>query len=220
MSAEAAGQSSDSAAGYPRGRSVVERFCKRMIDIVGAIFCLVCTCPLSIAIAIAIKLDDGGPVFYRRRVLGVEGEFDAYKFRTMRVDADKALEGDPHLKARFEQNFKMKDDPRITRLGAFLRRFSLDEIPQFLNVFVGQMSLVGPRMITRPELAKYGAAGHRLLSTKPGLTGYWQVNGRQNVDYNVRVRMDLFYIENWSLLMDLQILLRTPLLVLKAEGSY
>src|SRR5262249_88316 len=149
--------------------------------------------------ALAVKLQDGGPAIYRRRVIGPSGEFDAYKFRSMRTDADSALAKNPALRREFERNFKLISDPRVTRIGAWLRRVSLDELPQLVNVLKGEMSLVGPRMITGPELAKYGDSGTLLLTVKPGLTGYWQVYGRQAVAYEERVQMDIFYIENWSL---------------------
>jgi len=138
----------------------------------------------------------------------------------MRKDADTILAADPILKAKFEQNFKLKNDPRLTRVGSFLRKCSLDELPQFFNVLKGQMSLVGPRMITRAELEKYGESKELLLTVKPGITGYWQVNGRQEVSYDERIRMDMYYIENWSLWMDVKILLRTPLKVLQKQGAY
>lgn len=124
-----------------------------------------------------IMLEDRGPVFYRRRVVGRRGEFDAYKLRTMRTDADAILLGDPALRMEFERNFKLKNDPRVTRIGTILRVWSLDEVPQLFNVLRGEMSLVGPRMITKSELAKYGPHSDLLRSVKPGLTGYWQVSG-------------------------------------------
>jgi lipopolysaccharide/colanic/teichoic acid biosynthesis glycosyltransferase len=138
----------------------------------------------------------------------------------MRNDADAALAADPALQAEFERNYKLKNDPRLTRLGTFLRRSSLDELPQLFNVLKGEMSLVGPRMKTPPEVERYGRYKASLLSMKPGITGYWQVNGRQTVDYDERIRMDMYYIENWSLAMDLRILFRTPLKVLRREGAY
>jgi lipopolysaccharide/colanic/teichoic acid biosynthesis glycosyltransferase len=138
----------------------------------------------------------------------------------MRKDADAILAADPILKAEFEQNFKLKNDPRLTRLGSFFRKCSLDELPQLFNVLKGQMSLVGPRMITAAELEKYGESKKLMLTVKPGLTGYWQVNGRQKVSYVERVRMDVYYIQNWNLRMDIRILLQTPLKVLRKEGAY
>jgi lipopolysaccharide/colanic/teichoic acid biosynthesis glycosyltransferase len=138
----------------------------------------------------------------------------------MRIDADKILERDGVLRKEFEVNFKLKNDPRVTRAGAFIRKLSLDELPQLFNVLRGEMSLVGPRMITPPELEKYGDAGWIFRSMKPGLTGYWQICGRQEVSYPERVEMDLHYVKNWSLWMDLRILLKTPMRVLRGAGAY
>ena len=174
--------------------------------------------PLVAILALRIKLHDGGPVFFRRRVVGPRGEFDAFKLRTMRVDAEEMLRGDPELRRQFEVNFKLKYDPRITRAGAALRRSGLDELPQLWNVFKGEMSLVGPRMITPAELKKYGEAGWIFDAMKPGLTGYWQVEGDQTAGYDERIRMDLSYVENWSLWRDLTILIRTPWRVLRGSG--
>jgi len=193
---------------------------KRIVDVSLGVISLVFAFPLMVLAAVLIKLEDRGPVFYRRRVVGPEGEFDAFKLRTMRVDADLLLQNNPQLAAEFLKNFKLKDDPRITLIGRLLRRWSLDELPQLFNVLKGQMSLVGPRMITRPELEKYGPHRDLLLSVKPGLTGYWQVGGRQEVSYEERVRMDVFYIQNWSLWLDFKILLKTVWKVLRREGAY
>lgn len=204
------------AEGNPRFQSIV----KRCLDVLGASVLVVALSPVLIVIGLLVLLDDGWPVIHRRRVVGTTGEFDAFKFRTMSRDADSLLAKNPALKAEFERNFKLKEDPRITRLGAFLRKLSLDELPQLFNVLRGQMSLVGPRMITAAELHKYGPYRQLLLSVKPGLTGYWQVRGRQNVSYEERVRMDLHYIETWSLGMDLKILFETPMKALKREGAF
>jgi lipopolysaccharide/colanic/teichoic acid biosynthesis glycosyltransferase len=197
-----------------------QREVKRVLDIAGAAAMLILLSPLLLLIALCVKLDDGGPVFYRRRVVGQRGEFDAFKFRTMRPDADAILAANPALREKFEQNFKLRNDPRVTRVGAVLRKFSLDEFPQLLNVLRGEMSLVGPRMITATELKKYGPFGRVLMQAKPGMTGYWQVNGRQKVSYEERVKMDLHYLQNWSLWMDLGILLKTPAKVIRGEGAY
>lgn len=192
---------------------------KRSLDVAGSTLGLILLSPLLLTIAALIKLHDGGPVFHRRRVVGPLGPFDAFKFRSMRPDADVILQTDPFLLKTFQQQFKLANDPRITLLGSRLRKYSLDELPQLFNIFRGQMSLVGPRMITAPELEKYGEHQSLLLSVKPGLTGLWQVSGRQNVDYRQRVAMDVYYIRNWSLSLDLLILLRTPRKILKAEGA-
>ena len=137
----------------------------------------------------------------------------------MRPDADAVLEADASLRDRFEKNFKLEDDPRITRIGFWLRRHSLDELPQLFNVLTGQMSLVGPRMITPAELEKYGEHQAMLRSVKPGLTGYWQVQGRQKIGYERRVEMDIYYVQHWSLMLDFVILCKTPWEVLKGEGA-
>ncbi|MGC4045325.1 MAG: sugar transferase [Armatimonas sp.] len=182
--------------------------------------------------ATLVRISSPGPIFHRRRVLSRQsymGEeqklktFDAFKFRTMIVDADRYLEERPELLREFIENgFKLKNDPRITKIGAFLRRSSLDELPQLFNILAGQMSLVGPRMITPPELAMYETDENmrRLLSVPPGLTGYWQVNGRQDVHYTERVRLDMEYVDSRGFWLDVEILLKTVVSVLRREGAY
>jgi lipopolysaccharide/colanic/teichoic acid biosynthesis glycosyltransferase len=197
-----------------------DRILKRALDISGAAILIAILAPLFATIALLIFVANGRPVLYRRRVLGRNGEFDAFKFRTMRPDADRVLQANARLRDEFVRNFKLQSDPRITNVGAILRKFSLDELPQLFNVLRGQMSLVGPRMITAPELAKYTPHENLLLTVKPGLTGYWQVHGRQDVSYEERVRMDLFYIQRRSLSLDLAILFRTPARVLRGKGAY
>lgn len=193
---------------------------KRAMDATGSAILLALLSPVIAVLALTIKLQDGGPVIHRRRVVGPGGEFDAFKLRSMRVDADEILNKDPDLRREFEINFKLKQDPRITRTGGFIRRTSLDELPQLFNVLRGQMSLVGPRMITPAELTKFGEAGWIFSAVKPGLTGYWQIQGRQEVSYDERVAMDLYYVQHWSLLLDLKILLMTPLRVVRGSGAY
>lgn len=193
---------------------------KRIIDVLGSSVMILLFSPLILLLWLLVWFVDGSPVIYRRRVIGVHGEFDAYKFRTMRRDADALLTADSALLSTFQGNFKLKSDPRVTPLGSWLRRYSCDELPQLLNVLKGQMSLVGPRMITVAELGKYGPYQELLLTVRPGLTGYWQVRGRQNVSYDERVRMDVIYITNWSLSLDLLILLQTPAKVIQTEGAY
>jgi lipopolysaccharide/colanic/teichoic acid biosynthesis glycosyltransferase len=200
-------------------RSVYALMAKRMFDFTTAAVGLILLSPLFVLLALLIKLQDGGPILHRRRVIGIRGSFDAFKFRSMRTDADAVLQTDSMMQQNFQRNFKLKDDPRITPIGAKLRKYSLDELPQLVNVLRGQMSLVGPRMITSAELPKYGKYQQLLVSVKPGLTGYWQVNGRQNVGYSRRVKMDMYYIQNWSLRLDLRIVLKTPLVVLKGNGA-
>jgi lipopolysaccharide/colanic/teichoic acid biosynthesis glycosyltransferase len=198
----------------------VARITKRLIDLVLSVLLLLLLTPFIIVCALLIKLQDGGPSFYRRRVVGLNGDFDAFKLRTMCMNADAILQKDENLRREYEQKIKIRKDPRVTPLGSFLRKSSLDELPQLFNVLTGQMSLVGPRMITAPELEKYGEHKELLLSVKPGLTGYWQINGRQEVSYEERVRMDVHYIRNWSLRMDCELLLLTPFRVIRGRGAY
>jgi lipopolysaccharide/colanic/teichoic acid biosynthesis glycosyltransferase len=191
---------------------------KRLLDIIVSAPLLILVSPLLFLLALLVKVQDRGPVIYRRRVVGLRGTFDAFKLRTMRVDADEILVRDPILRREFAINFKLKSDPRVTRLGSILRRTSLDELPQLWNVLRGEMSLVGPRMISPPELEKYGESGWIFRCVKPGLTGYWQIQARREVSYDGRVEMDMFYVSHWSLLLDMKILLKTPLRVLRGSG--
>jgi exopolysaccharide biosynthesis polyprenyl glycosylphosphotransferase len=194
---------------------------KRGLDLVGSAFGIMLFLPIMTIIAILIKLDSPGPIIYRRKVVGVGGKsFDAFKFRTMSADADTRLAQDAALRQQFEQNYKLKDDPRVTRVGRFLRSTSLDELPQFFNVFLGQMSLVGPRMITPSEKSYYGKWSMNLFTVKPGITGLWQVSGRSNVSYNERVRLDMHYIRNYTLWLDIYLLWLTIPAVLKRRGAY
>jgi exopolysaccharide biosynthesis polyprenyl glycosylphosphotransferase len=177
--------------------------------------------PFFFLAAIAIKLDSPGPVIYRRRVMGVNNHpFDAFKFRTMYVNGEEILDAHPDLKAELERNHKLKDDPRVTRVGKWLRKTSLDEIPQFFNILNNQMSLVGPRMIAPDELKEFKQWSMNLLTVKPGITGLWQVSGRSDVSYDERVRLDMYYIRNWNIWMDLQLLIRTIPAVLSRRGAY
>lgn len=204
----------------PQERPVYKRAMKRAIDVAGALFLLCLLSPLLLIIALLIAVTDGSPIIYFRRVVGADGEFDAYKFRTMCRNADAILEASPELHEAFRQNFKLQSDPRVTGVGGWLRKYSLDEIPQLVNVLKGQMSLVGPRMITAQELSRYGEYQDLLLSVQPGLTGYWQTFGRQDVSYQERIQMDLYYITKWTLGLDLRILLRTPWTVIRGKGAY
>ncbi|MCX7854497.1 MAG: exopolysaccharide biosynthesis polyprenyl glycosylphosphotransferase, partial [Anaerolineae bacterium] len=194
---------------------------KTILDYIGAAMLLVLLSPLFLLIALAVRLDSPGPIIYRRRVVGLNGRvFDAYKFRTMIVDADAYLESHPELKREWEETGKIRNDPRVTRVGKWLRRTSLDELPQLVNVLKGQMSLVGPRMITPAELARFGRWQHNLLTVKPGLTGLWQVSGRADLSYEERVRLDMYYIRNYTIWLDLRLLLHTVRVVLQGKGAY
>lgn len=195
------------------------RFCKRVLDVCGAAALLSLALPFIVCFACLIKLEDGGPVLYRRRVIGPGGTFDAFKLRSMRVEADALLERDAQLRRQFSVNFKLQHDPRVTRIGAVMRRSSIDELPQLWNVLRGQMSLVGPRMITPAELEKFGDAGWIFSCVKPGLTGYWQVQERREPGYESRAKLEHWYAEHRSLALDLKILLKTPLRVLRGQES-
>ena len=193
---------------------------KRALDIVGAALLLVVTAPVLAVSAALVAVTSSGPILHRRRVVGLGGrEFDALKLRTMVADADRILAENPQLRAAFEVNFKLERDPRVTPVGRFLRKWSIDELPQLVNVLRGEMSLVGPRMITRAELGKYGPEAGRLTAVRPGLSGLWQVSGRQEIDYVNRVRIDLEYIDRWSFGRDVAIALRTPGTVLRRRGA-
>jgi exopolysaccharide biosynthesis polyprenyl glycosylphosphotransferase len=194
---------------------------KHLLDYVVATLSLLVILPVLALIAIAIKLDSRGPIIHRRRVMGVNGrQFDAYKLRTMHVNGDEILERYPDLKAELAKNHKLKQDPRVTRVGAFLRKTSLDELPQLLNVLRGQMSMVGPRIIAPGEVEMYDRWDINLMTVRPGITGLWQVSGRSNISYDERVRLDMYYIRNWSIWLDLQILFQTIPTVLKGHGAY
>ena len=197
---------------------------KRLLDFTLALVGFLLSLPFFAVIPLLIKLDSPGPVFYRARRLGKGGkEFACLKFRTMYQDADQRLSeilsGTPSLAKEFAENFKLKSDPRITRLGRFLRKTSLDELPQFLNVFRGEMALVGPRPIVRKEVALYGGDYEVFRRVRPGITGLWQCSGRSETDYTRRVALDIYYILNWSPWMDLWICLRTVTSVLFMKGA-
>jgi len=199
----------------------IKRFLDLFLVSVGGLVIL----PFLLIIALAIKLNSRGPVLYGHRRLGLDGEhFKAYKFRSMEIDAESKLnsllDADPRLKEEWEASHKLKDDPRVTKIGKFLRRTSFDEFPQLINILKGEMSLVGPRPVTDPEIEKYGENAKRVLSVKPGLTGLWQVSGRSDTDYAERVSYDIYYIQSWSVWLDLWILYRTPGAILKGKGAY
>jgi exopolysaccharide biosynthesis polyprenyl glycosylphosphotransferase len=194
---------------------------KAVLDYALAALLILGLSPVFLAIAVLVRLDSSGPVIYCRRVLGLHGRlFDAYKFRSMIADADVFLEAHPELKEEWEQTGKVQDDPRVTRVGRFLRRYSLDELPQLFNVLKGEMSLVGPRMISPDELQYFGRWRHNLMTIKPGMTGLWQVSGRANLSYEERVRLDMFYIRNYTIWLDLKLLFNTLWVVLKGEGAF
>jgi len=200
------------------------RWDARLKDVVGPIVAavaLVVLSPLFAAIAVAVKCSSPGPIIHRRYVLGGRGKpFEAFKFRTMVAEADAVLARSPQLRQEFLLKQKLTDDPRTTGLGRFLRKYSLDELPQLINVVRGQMWLIGPRMISPEELERYGPHASRLMAVKPGMTGLWQVSGRQTTTYARRVELDMQYLNEWTLWLDLKILFRTFLVVLGGRGAY
>ena len=199
----------------------LDRILKLVLDYILTLSVLIFICPLLLSICILIKLDSPGPIIYRRRVMGKNHkEFFAYKFRTMYTNGDEILSTNPRLKEQLEREHKLKEDPRITPIGKFLRQYSLDEIPQLLNVLKREMSVVGPRMITNSEMKMYKEWGINLLTVNPGLTGLWQVSGRSNTTYEERVRLDMEYIRTWTIWSDLYILWLTIPAVLKKDGAY
>lgn len=204
----------------PRSEAA-SRWGKRLFDLAGSAALIVLSAPVMLAIAIAIKVDDRGPVFFRQMRVGRHGEpIRVYKFRSMVVDAEKRLAG---LRVRNESDgvlFKMAKDPRVTRVGSFIRRYSLDELPQFFNVFAGEMSLVGPRPALPSEVEQYEAHVRRRLDVRPGITGLWQVSGRSDLSWEDTVRLDLYYVDNWSMVQDFMILLRTFRAVVASAGAY
>ncbi len=194
---------------------------KRLLDLTVAGAGVLATAPVMLAIAVAVKADSRGPVFYRAQRVGAGGEsFDMIKFRSMYIDADsrRAVLADENMGAG--PLFKVKNDPRVTRVGRFIRRYSLDELPQFFNVLGGSMSVVGPRPALAHEVEQYPPVMLRRMLVKPGVTGAWQVNGRSNLSWDESIRLDVGYVENWSLATDVGIITRTVRTVLTSDGAY
>jgi len=199
------------------------RVLKLVFDQVAASVLLVLLAPLLLTLAMLVRAD-GGPALYRHRRIGAGGRvFDCIKFRSMVLDADRVLRRvlatDPAAAAEWAATQKLRDDPRVTRIGRFLRRSSLDELPQLLNVIRGEMSLVGPRPIVQAEVARYGADIEHYYAAKPGVTGLWQVSGRSDMSYGRRVKLDAWYVRNWTLWHDIAILLKTIPAVFLQRGA-
>lgn len=197
---------------------------KRLLDVAAAAVLLVLAAPVMIAVALAVKADGGPLLFGHMRVGQNRRMFPCWKFRTMVPNAEAALkqvlDNDPERAEEWRQTLKLKNDPRVTAIGGFLRRSSLDELPQLFNVLLGQMSLIGPRPVTKGELERYGEAQDSYLAVRPGITGLWQVMGRNDTSYGQRVLLDAWYVRNWSLWHDLVILLKTVPAVLRRSGAY
>jgi undecaprenyl-phosphate galactose phosphotransferase len=205
-------------------KSTVRSALKRTADILGALVLLVLLAPALVVLGAAVSASRG-PILYSQKRIGRDGRaFKCYKFRSMVPDADAVLREllakDPQARADWERDFKLKNDPRVTRIGAFLRKTSLDELPQLFNVLKGDMSLVGPRPVVRDEIGRYGKAASLYLSVRPGMTGLWQVSGRNDIRYRRRVAMDAYYVRSWTLWLDIAILLMTVRVVLMRRGAY
>ena len=200
------------------------RLLKQIFDLAASLVLLVLLALPFAYIAWMIRRD-GGPAIFAHKRIGQSGrEFACYKFRTMRVDAEEQLRlllvNDPNVREAWERDFKLRNDPRITRIGQFLRQTSLDELPQLFNVFRGEMSLVGPRPVIQAELARYGADVDYFLMVRPGITGLWQVSGRNELDYGTRVYLDTWYVKNWSMWYDVAILFKTIKVVFQRKGAF
>jgi Undecaprenyl-phosphate galactose phosphotransferase WbaP len=201
------------------------QFLKRVLDLAVTIIGGSLVLPLCLLICLAIKLTSSGPVVYGQRRIGKENRhFTAWKFRTMVGDADKVLnhhlENSIHLKEEWQNNHKLRNDPRVTAVGRILRHTSLDELPQLWNVLVGEMSLVGPRPIVDAEVLKYGSRFRLYCKVRPGITGLWQVSGRNDTGYDKRVHLDEYYVRNWSVWLDIYLLGRTFKCILRGAGAY
>ncbi len=198
---------------------------KRLIDLALIAFSLPLLLPLMILISIGVKVSSQGPIFYGHKRVGKNGkEIKCWKFRSMFIDSQKMLEeilkNDPDMRREWESQRKFQNDPRVTRFGKFLRKTSLDELPQIFNILLGSMSFVGPRPVTKEELVKYGENTDYILSVTPGLSGMWQISGRSDTGYEERINLDTYYIQNWSVWFDLWIIIKTVWVVLKGKGAY
>lgn len=203
----------------------LNRYLKAIFDFIVTLVGTLAISPILVFIALWIYKDSPGPVIFKHIRIGKNGkEFPCYKFRSMCIDAkeklEKLLDTDPEARAEWEKDFKLKNDPRITKSGAFLRKTSLDELPQIFNVLKGEMSLVGPRPIIKAEMERYGEYINDYLMVKPGITGMWQVSGRNDIDYTERVLLDSWYVRNWSIWIDLVMLFKTIAVVLFRKGAY
>ena len=194
---------------------------KKIMDLILSLIGLILLIPVFLILAILVKLDSKGPVFYAHTRKGKNrSDIKIYKFRTMYSNSDEIFESfSDEQKEEYYKNFKLDNDPRVTKIGDFLRRTSLDEIPQLINVLKGDLSLVGPRPIVEKEICKYGQYADKLFSVIPGITGYWQSHGRSDTSYDERIEMDMYYIDNKSILLDIKIMFKTVISVIKKEGA-
>ena len=199
----------------------IYKYVKRIMDFSLSLLGLIVLSPVFLLIAILIKKESDGPVFFKHKRIGKNGkEIYIYKFRSMVPNAEKLIKTfTPAQMKEFKENFKLENDPRITKIGKFLRKTSLDELPQLINILKGDLSLIGPRPVVKKELEKYGNNKEKFLSATPGLTGYWAANGRSDTTYEQRMMMELYYVDNLSFRLDIKVFLKTVVSVLKKEGA-
>ena len=204
-----------------KDKNIAYKAVKRIFDIVFSLIGLILLSPVFLIIAIIIKLDSKGPVFFIHSRIGEKGKpIGIYKFRTMVNNAEDLIKSfTPEQKEEFERSYKLENDPRITKIGNFLRKTSLDELPQILNILKGELSIIGPRPIVQAELDKYEENKDKFLSVRPGLTGYWAANGRSDTTYEERMKMELYYVDNMSFKLDVKIFFKTIFAVIKKEGA-
>lgn len=202
-------------------KNKIYKIIKRVIDVVGSLVALILLSPVFLIIAIAIKLESRGSVFFKHTRVGKNGKIiKIYKFRTMVENAEELIKKfTPEQMEEYKNNYKLTNDPRITKVGKILRKTSLDELPQLLNILKGELTLIGPRPVIQEELEKYGEDKAKFLSVTPGLTGYWAANGRSCTSYEERMKMELYYVDNMSFKLDMQIFFKTFGAVIKREGA-
>lgn len=202
---------------------IIYRFIKRTFDFIISGLSLILLSPIFLLIAVLIKFDSKGKVFYKHKRIGKNGEYIyLYKFRSMYSDSKERLEKmleDPKIRKEWEENYKLDNDPRITKIGSILRKTSLDELPQLFNILVGDMSIVGPRPIIDDEIKKYGSNKDKLLSVTPGLTGWWACNGRSCTSYEDRMKLELYYVDHRGILLDIKVIIKTAISVIKKDGA-
>ena len=202
---------------------IIYRFIKRTFDFIISGLSLILLSPIFLLIAVLIKFDSKGKVFYKHKRIGKNGEYIyLYKFRSMYSDSKERLEKmleDPKIRKEWEENYKLDNDPRITKIGSILRKTSLDELPQLFNIVVGDMSIVGPRPVIDDEIKKYGSNKDKLLSVTPGLTGWWACNGRSCTSYEDRMKLELYYVDHRSILLDIKVIIKTAISVIKSDGA-
>lgn len=202
---------------------IIYRFIKRTFDFIISGLSLILLSPVFLLIAVLIKFDSKGKVFYKHKRIGKNGEYIyLYKFRSMYSDSKERLEKmleNPKIRKEWEENYKLDNDPRITKIGAILRKTSLDELPQLFNILVGDMSIVGPRPVIDDEIKKYGSNKDKLLSVTPGLTGWWACNGRSCTSYEDRMKLELYYVDHRSILLDIKAIIKTAISVIKKDGA-